>query len=756
MRSKLILCLLLLLLFLFATTISAQMTPSLVEPSAEEYLSTVVELYEQIDDYSEQRDLRAIIQVEVDYRYGVDALSYDELKIFGFFLRLNSYWYNSFFYDIDGIHYAIVEAYMSENNISLEVHETLSFDEYILNITPIDFSGDGQSEYLIDTTWNENSHHAYWIVENTDTGYQRVKTPQLWFDESCDFRSVCGGGATIVSLDDINADGGAELVLAVGGYCGYGFCGGHLSVLGWQNSEIVNIIYDAPNVIELAWASGTYSGGGQSPNLPPDSEWLIDNIDDDPELEILEDRYFRDNHACRVLQQQRFDWDGTNYIGNQQTETLDDSLGCSLRASFLAMDDNRYANAIGYYQRVIELTENTDDGYEQEVHQFAQIRLAIANALLENVDIAKEQIELLNQIEPEVEILRLLIEGTQTYLENNDPIAMCWAVQESITGAEAWSFSSDFDDYAGLDDLARTANYAVGRSSPRVSGCDTNGYLIYRLSQEEIAINQSPIPTIEAFGLTVSDSITLNTNQDNVDDWFIWVEELSNQGFLFVSNEGSYEISIFNYQLPTKNTDYAVRLLPDGTQTLVIIQYPTSEALCTSEMQSGTVTIFKSINNGVPSYTRRSFSLCEMLTLDDFDFTAGSLDVWSSEFEPVSANWTGTDYSYRSSPTRQQRIEERGVFSCGITGLYFCGFNEENPESAIQIIDTYNSDPETASIDAEPSLFYPNITIAMAYRRALALEQLGHDDEVLIAYQELSESDTIWGQMADLHLAPQN
>lgn len=755
MRSKLILCLL--LLFLFATTISAQMTPSLVEPSAEEYLSTVVELYRDLDTpFSEKRDLSAIAQLEVGYRYDVDTFSYSELRDLTVLLNQNAHWYNPFFDDADGTHFALSMAYIQDNDISLDAHETLSFDEYLLNITPIDFSGDGQSEYLIDMTWYEYSHRAYWIVEETDTGYQRVKTPQLWFNEACNFREVCGGGATIVSLDDINADGGAELVLAVGGYCGYGFCAGHLSVLGWQNSEIVNLVYNDPNVIELAWTSGAYSGGVRSPILPPDSEWTIDNVDDDPELEILEERYFTDNHACRVLQEQRFDWDGTNYIGNQQTETLDDSLGCSLRASFQAMDKNRYADAIGYYQRVIELTENTDDGYEQEVHQFAQIRIAIANALLENVDIAKEQIEALRQDSALSQELGWIIEATQSYLDNPNPFSVCFDVQSSLSGDTTISPFSYFSDYAGLDDLGRTANYAAGRSSPEKSGCDAVGYLSYRLSQEGLAINQSPIPIIESLGLTVSDSITLDTNQDNIDDWFIWIEELDNQGFLFVSDENSYEIRTFNYQLPTENTEYAVRLLPDGTQTLVIIQYPILDTLCTAEAQSGTLTIFESINDGVPSYTRRSFSLCEMLTLDDFDFTAGSLDVWSSEFEPVSANWTGTDYSYRSSPTRQQRIEERGVFSCGITGLYFCGFNEENPESAIQIIDTYNSDPETASIDAEPSLFYPNITIAMAYRRALALEQLGRDDEALVAYQELSASDTIWGRMAELHLAPQN
>jgi len=219
-----------------------------------------------------------------------------------------------------------------------------------------------------------------------------------------------------------------------------------------------------------------------------------------------------------------------------------------------------------------------------------------------------------------------------------------------------------------------------------------------------------------------------------------------------VSNDDSYQISTVNYELPTDNTEYGIGLLPDGSQTLVIIQYPPTEILCTPDAQSGEVTIFHSMENGVPSYTRSSFPLCEMLTLDDFDFTSGSINVWSSDFDPITVNWTGTDYSYSSSPTREQRIEERGVFSCGITGLYFCGFDEENPELAIQIIDTYTRDPETASIDAEPSLFYPNFTNAIAYRWALALEQLGRNDEALIAYQELSASDTIWGQMATLHL----
>ena len=710
----------------------------------------VVEFYRDIDiPFSEKRDLSAIAQLEVGYRYDIDALSYSELRDLTALLNQNAHWYNPFFDDADGTHFALSMAYIQDNNISLDAQETLSFDEYILNITPLDFSGDGRPEYLIDMTWYEYSHRAYWIVENTDTGYQRVKTPQLWFNEACNFRSVCGGGATIVRTDDINADGRAELVLAVGGYCGYGFCGGHLLVLGWQNGEIVNIVYDEPNVIELAWASGTYSGGGQSPILPPYSEWIIENVDDDPELEILEERYFRDNHGCRVLQEQRFDWNGTNYIGNQQSETNDDSLGCSLRASFQAMDNNRYADAIEYYERVIELTGNSDDSYEQEVYQFAQIRIAIANALLGNIDTAIEQIETLNQSTGLSQELGWIIEATHSYLDNPNPFSMCFEVQSSLSGNNTISPFSLFDDYAGLDDLARTANYAAGRSSPQVSGCDANGYLMYRLSQDEISSNQPLIPNIEAFALTVSDSVMLDTNQDGVDDWFIWIEEFGNQGFLFLSDEDSYQISTFNYELPTDNTEYGIGLLPDGTQRLVIIQYPTSGALCTAEMQSGTMTIIDNIN-----YTRTNFTLCERLVLSDFDFTSGSIAVWSSDFEPITITWGATNRSNNSSERMRQTLEEQGSFSCGAYGVEFCGFYLSNPELAIEMIDAFIADSETGGRFADEAP-YPNSFIAMAYRRALALEQMGRNDEALIAYQELSKSDTIWGQMASLHLAPQ-
>lgn len=68
-----------------------------------------------------------------------------------------------------------------------------------------------------------------------------------------------------------------------------------------------------------------------------------------------------------------------------------------------------------------------------------------------------------------------------------------------------------------------------------------------------------------------------------------------------------------------------------------------------------------------------------------------------------------------------------------------------------QIIDTFIADPETGGRFAEEAP-YPNSFIAMAYRRALALEQLGRNDKALTAYQELSESDTIWGRIAGLHL----
>ena len=52
--------------------------------------------------------------------------------------------------------------------------------------------------------------------------------------------SRCGGGAETFAIADLNGDGLQEWAVATH-ECGYGECGGGLTVLGWQHGEIVDL-----------------------------------------------------------------------------------------------------------------------------------------------------------------------------------------------------------------------------------------------------------------------------------------------------------------------------------------------------------------------------------------------------------------------------------------------------------------------------------------------------------------------------------
>jgi|GEM_PF-5536120 len=738
-------------LFSLILTSSAQMNATLVEPSAEEYLSHVRELYASIDGWAEKSDFSAVARLEIEYRYDIETLSYDELKELQQIMSFNSYWYYPFFGNVDGMHYTLVMAYLRENDIALNELETLNFDDYNLFVTPLDFSGDGNPEYLIEVDYLQRGHHAFWIVRETDTGYERVQTPSLWTSTDCLFRDSCSSTLILLSTDDINSDGRAELVYARNGYCGYGWCGGNIAILGWRDGILEELVLADPDIIALEWAGNDYFGG----DIPSNVEWELANFDQDETLEMSFTWQFSDNHACNVNRMQIFDWNGENYIGRER-ETYEDTLGCALRAGFLGMGNNNYLQAIESYERAIELTENAgDEQYLREVHQYARIRLAIANALIGNEDVATEQIENLAQLDPAAEVLGHLIDGTQSYLDNTDPIAMCWTVQQNITGTEVWGFASSFDSYAGLDDLNRSANYAGGRASPARSGCDATEYLIYRLINIQTNADAllSPLEMIEPLDMTVSDFVVVDTNQDSLDDYFVWIEDFDNRNMFFLSGNTGYKISQQRISLPSENSEFAVVLTPAQNPLLAILHYPDTNILCEGDSPlSGALRLYEIYESGIPSFHSESFTLCEFFTLNDLDFPSGELTLWSSEFEAIPVTWSDTSERYSYYRTRQQRIEDAGIFSCGVTGFYFCGFDEEDPAIAIDIIDTYLSDPETASIGTEPGIFYADFTTGIEYRRALALEQLGRIDEALAAYQELAESDTVWGELAALHI----
>lgn len=751
------------LLLLITASASAQMTTALIEPSAEEYLATAITAYEQIEDWTEQEDFSAMVQLEVQMRYDVGAMSYSELRHLRQLTQYhNVWWYHPIFGDVDGMHYTLVMAYINTNDIDLQSETSIRFDNYFVVINQLDFNGDGISEYFLNVNWNEGEHRAYWFIRDTEMGYQRVDSPQLWFNSMCDFRQVCGGNATVLLRDDINNDGATEVVIAVGSYCGYGFCGGHLLVLGWRDGVIEEIVYDEPDVIELAWASGYYSGAGGSPILPPQGTWNFDNIDNDASQEILESWQFTDNQGCTVIRRQTFDWDGYQYVGSEQTEILDNTLGCAMRASHQAIWNHEYYEAIDQYERVIELTQTSasSDGTDlTQIHQYAQIRLAIAFVLAGEHDAAVQQINYLSGIEPADEVLRLLVEATQSYLVNPNPLHFCIHVEQSITNTDVWNFSSAFDNYAGLDDLDRTANYAAGRASPSRSGCDASGYFIHRLTQEALSSNEAPIEAIETFGFTVSGSAIVDTNRDGVDDWMIWIEEFDNQNFFFLSTGNTYQITKGWVSLPLGAIEFGVRAAPNNAGHLLIsLAYPDTDVLCTPENpQSGTLRIQDIVGDGTPAFDSIAFQLCEFLTIDDFDFESGVINVWDSEFEGTEVEWSTSRERYIALQTREERITEMGIFSCGSYGVQFCGFRVNEPELAINIADWFHNEAETYVINVEDNMLYSNLEIGIEYRRAVALEQLGRIDDAIVVYQSLAEnhSDTAWGQLAALHFSEQ-
>lgn len=115
---------------------------------------------------------------------------------------------------------------------------------------------------------------------------------------------------------------------------------------------------------------------------------------------------------------------------------------------------------------------------------------------------------------------------------------------------------------------------------------------------------------------------------------------------------------------------------------------------------------------------------------------------------PPEATPTAAPVTPRPEPTAEnpmQRTETQTAFYCGTTGTMFCPFylRLEDDQQALEMVDQRLSEEQTEL----------NLTLALPYRRALALESLGRADEALAEYVAIYEAapNSAWEMLAALH-----
>jgi hypothetical protein len=152
-----------------------------------------------------------------------------------------------------------------------------------------------------------------------------------------------------------------------------------------------------------------------------------------------------------------------------------------------------------------------------------------------------------------------------------------------------------------------------------------------------------------------------------------------------------------------------------------------------------------------------NYVLCENKTLntifsDPQTFTAWGLPMGSNCSvqlrSEVTYTWNETEAQFiQSTPLpciMDDTPNDQNLFSCGLTGEGFCGFDLEDQE-ALEAID--------AVLALPPEFADDDFLLTLRYWRGLRLKALDRPDEALAEYVGIYEDapESAWGMLAALH-----
>ena len=768
MRRVLILVVVLTLVLSTAEQSSAQ-SFRLHTPSAEEYLSALPDLITQarvVDTSTYQADSRAfqqVIEQELRATYSdLQTVTFDTLYKATAVIPLNPYREGT--YSDYGWHHTVLDAWLRENPIDLSTQKQWRFRAYTLDITPVDFSGDGQPELLVEITFQPSDYPDYQellIMQRDDMAagkYRQVVLPQLfWYSASCDYYVSCGGGAQTFKLADLNGDGLVEWAVATH-QCTHGECGGGLTVLGWRQGEMVNLVREKwPN--DLFWT--TASGGGGGPALPPNGTWTF-STSDSGNHQVIQRRHFYDNRNCEVTYTTIFTWDKAKdrFVPNDRVTDYADSAPCALRRGQVAMQQGDYQGAVEAYKRASDLLLGSGEPYASEAFQYAQLRLILAYALSGQADKALAIRNRVMAQTPVSETMGHMLEALHIYAGRQDAVRLCAEIRQAVIRFNPYSN----DDHTQIlvfgqtDDVRfRSSMYTGGDFNPDNTGCDVETVLKPLLDHLPTIPNQSPSAYIASLGLHVSDSFGVDLNNDAEADWLVWLHDLpDDQAVLLLSADKFYRFSMPIMALPSKNAQITVMQLPDGAGTaLVILGIGNVEVWnaeythpCGEEPPYGSLALVRVRHDSLQQIG--IYLLCKPRILPQIIPSLSQVRAWRPTNDNTPAvetifQWNTADQTYRPPVDSQETTTPY----CYNQPYAYCGFDLTNPNALELLKLTLSNPPTTANV---------SFLATVHYLRAMLLQRQGKPSEALTDFVSVYETSpfTAWKNLAALHLRPNN
>ena len=763
-----------LLLFIIVPT-SAQDDDSteyrLREPSVEAYLSTIPQASSQWSDdvplgFAKVRSnpLADIMSAEFGIRFNFDEVSAQPFdQLLSAFQSLDRAYYSASSWD--GVIWleSMLEAWLRETELDLDTNPDLQIDGFSVEVTPVDFNADGVNEYIL--ALEIGSYSSLRVLQVDEARFRLIDTPLGW--HTYNYLPMMGEYIhdEIVEMADINADGLPEWLLFSGLRANFQTCG-RLKILSWRNGELVNIIEE-----------------GNLFCVP--SPFEIENLDSDPALEIRQNDLDGDNWRCRWMLQQTLDWNGEQYVLQNSETLIEDTLGCVMREAEQLLWENNAENAIPIYEAGLQLgfpEEQTTNNpvYYAELEQYAQIRLALAYALVGRVD---EAINLLNTIQTEGIPSIALEQMVDAMLQaERNPLAMCVGAYNVFDEYDD-SFHGYIYDYitiviGRLDNIqGMMDNYPPEAA---LAGCNAPPLIDALLAETTFSSSESPVAQLEALNIDVQQAQQFDLNNDGVDGWLVWTVARVEPLF-FAPSGDDYRLSRVEMSLTNDFTAFWVQSLPESDETIFVRQtfmdstrsnqdwgyYDVPDHICVSDDNTylrthGVVELWDF--DGDTLQIMLSAPMCHPRAQEDI-FSDDGRELYASaivltgngeRYDEVIYQWDIDVQNY----IPPEPIIEESIFVpvSDSTSPYTDAYIFAELQRLRNAINNGSYAEVLVSLDDLAENIDPSVDIisinGIRYYRALAYEYLNRPDEALAEYITIYESapESAWGMLARLHL----
>ena len=778
MRTRFIILAMLLLLIIVPT--SAQDDDSneyrLREPSVEEYLSIIQQASSQWSDdvplgFAKVRShpLIDIMSAEFGIRFSFDeihAQPFDQLL--SAFQSFDRAYYSVPYISNEGLWLdALLEAWLRDAQIDLMTDTDLDIEGFSVEVTPIDFNADGVDEYILALEMgNYSSLRVLRVDDNAISGYGFVDVPFDWLN--WDTPSIIGNPTEFETLNfvDMNNDGLLEWLNIATTRSNFYGSSGSLAILSWRDDALVNIFPE----------NGYFY-------FPQPFE--VDNFDSESDLEIRQIETEHDNWRCEWATVNLVDWDGEIFVRTEGELTYAETLGCAMREAEQLLWENNAEDAIPIYEEGLQLgfpEEVIADNlaYYVELEQYAQIRLALAYALVGRVD---EAIDLLNTIQTESIPSIALQQMVDAMLQaERNPLAMCVGAYNVFDEYDD-SFHSYIRDYITIE-IGRLDNIQgmMDNYPPEgaLAGCNAPSLIDALLTEITFPSSESPVDQLEALNIDVQQAEQFDLNNDGIDEWLVWTVARVEPLF-FAPSGDEYRWSRVEMSLPNDFTTFWVQSLPDSDETVFVRQtfiestrtnqdwyyYDIPDRTCVSDDNSylrthGVVELWRF--DGDTFYITTSAPMCHPRASEDI-FSDDGRELYASAvvltgnrelYDDVIYQWDVDAQNY--TPPEPTIEESTFVPASDSTPPYTDAYIFAELQRLRNVINNGSYAEALLSLDNLAENIDPSVDIisinGIRYYRALAYEYSNRPDEALAEYITIYESapESAWGMLARLHL----